>query len=188
DCRTCLRRCTRQADVGAVDPERVHEMEEPLLDLERRVPDRRALQAVAERLVVELDRAVVGARGAAIAIPVVDQLVELGLHATYGASAARAIGRGRITRTHHATRSATSPAVCPSATSATTISLRARSAKGSRIEAICVPNPPSPPKPPPPRITPGPPPRPKPATPAPTESGAPRIACRLTAFSSPTMT
>ena len=136
DRRACLRRRTGQADVGAVDPERVHEMEEAFLDVERRIPDRRALQAVAKRLVIELDRAVVGARGAPIAIPVVDQLVELGLHATYGALAARAIGRGRITRTHHATRSATSAAVCPSATSATTISLRARSAKGSRIEAI----------------------------------------------------
>src|SRR5205814_7110549 len=81
-----LGRRAGKTDVGAVDPERVHKMEEALLDLERRVADRRTLQTVAQRLVVELDGAIVRARGASIAIPVVDQLVELGLHAMYGAS------------------------------------------------------------------------------------------------------
>src|SRR5256885_750223 len=156
-------------------------MEQTLLDVERRVADRGTLQTVAERLVVELDRAVVRARRAAIAIPVVDQLVELGLHATYGASAERALGRGLSTSTHHAIRSATNAAVCPTATSATTVSLRARSARGSRIEAICVPIPPNPP---PPRTSPVPPARPRPPMP-PTASGAPRIAWRLIAFSRP---
>src|SRR5256886_17516014 len=80
-----LRRRAGKADVRAVDPELVHELEEPLLDLERRVADRRTLQPVAKCLVVQLDRAVVRARRAAIAIPVVDQMVELGVHTTYGA-------------------------------------------------------------------------------------------------------
>src|SRR5881628_1791387 len=108
-------------------------MEEALLDLERRVADRRPLQSVAKGLVVELHRAVVRAGGAPVAIPVVDQPVELGLHATYGASRTRTLGRGRITRTHHATRSATSAAVCPTATTATTTWGRRRSRKGSRM-------------------------------------------------------
>src|SRR3989442_15619841 len=89
DRRPCLRRRAGQADVGAVDPEVVHQVKEALLDLERWVSDGRPLQTVAKRLVVELDRPIVRARCAAIAIPVVDQLVELGLHATYGASATR---------------------------------------------------------------------------------------------------
>src|SRR5438093_880592 len=159
DRRLCLRRRAGQADVGAIDTELIHEVEKALLDLEGWVSDRWPLQAIAERLVVELDGPIVRAACAAIAIPVVDQLVELGLHATYGASARRLIGRGRITRTPHATRSATSAAVCPSATSATTISLRARSANGSRIADICVARPPSPP---PVRPAPGPTPRPNP--------------------------
>ena len=39
--------CARQADVGAVDPERVHEVEQPLLHLERRIPHRWPLEPVA---------------------------------------------------------------------------------------------------------------------------------------------
>ena len=92
DRRSRLGRRTGKAEVRAVDPELIHELEEAPLDVEWRVADRGALQAVAERLVIELDGAIVRARGAPIAIPVVDQLVELGLHATYGASATRVLG------------------------------------------------------------------------------------------------
>src|SRR4030088_720211 len=80
-----LRRGARKADVRTVDPELVHELEEPLLDFARWGAHPRSLQTVAKRLVVQLDRAVVSARRAPIAIPVVDQPVELGLHIAYGA-------------------------------------------------------------------------------------------------------
>src|SRR5712691_9776167 len=93
DRRSSLRRSSGEADVSAVDPKLVHEMEEALLDFERRVADRGTLEAIAECLVVELDRAVVRASRAAVAIPVVDQLVELGLHPTYGALATRDLDR-----------------------------------------------------------------------------------------------
>src|SRR5206468_2414936 len=61
-----------QADVGRVDAEGVHEVKEADLCGDRRVENRRRLQAVAQGLVVELDRA----RGHEVVpcpVPVVDQ-------------------------------------------------------------------------------------------------------------------
>ena len=48
-----VRAGARQADVGRVDPERVHPVEDVDLLVDRRRPHRRRLQAVAQRLVVE---------------------------------------------------------------------------------------------------------------------------------------
>src|SRR5206468_1424670 len=58
----------RQSDICAVDAELIHEVQQPLLDLGRRVAHARALQPVAQGLVVELDGAVVGLRRAAAAV------------------------------------------------------------------------------------------------------------------------
>jgi hypothetical protein len=51
----------------------------------RWVAHRRALQPVAERLVIELDRSVVGLDRAAVAVPVVDEVVELAHRSSFGA-------------------------------------------------------------------------------------------------------
>jgi hypothetical protein len=64
----------RQADVASVDAELFHEMDEAQLLLERRILDRRALQPVAQRLVVELELGLVPESEALEAIPIEDEL------------------------------------------------------------------------------------------------------------------
>src|SRR2546422_9431808 len=74
----------------------VHELEQALLHLERGVAHRWPLKTVAERLVIELDRAVLGTRRAAVAVPVVDERIELAGHRRNGASGdPRSGSRGR---------------------------------------------------------------------------------------------
>src|SRR6058998_3046732 len=51
-----------------------HEVEQPLLDLERRVPHRGRLQAVAQGLVVQIDAGTGPVEGGLHAVPVIDQL------------------------------------------------------------------------------------------------------------------
>ena len=46
--------------------------------------DRRTLETVAERFIIELDRAVVGLHRATVAVPVVDEAVELAQGWTFG--------------------------------------------------------------------------------------------------------
>ncbi len=66
---------TGQADVGGLDAQAVHQVEDLDLDLDRRIEDRRALQAVAQRLVIEHHRVSdLEAFGAGCG-PVVDQLL-----------------------------------------------------------------------------------------------------------------
>ena len=86
-----------EADVGGGDPQVVHQVEDADLLLDRRVFHRGRLDAVAERLVVELEGA--GKHGAAALgfVPVVDQPV---LHRAHG-SGRRA---GRSTELPHAQR------------------------------------------------------------------------------------
>ncbi len=62
---------TRQTEVGGVDAEFVHQLEQLELLLDGRVADRRGLQTVAERLVVELQGA--GGPERASLVPVVNQ-------------------------------------------------------------------------------------------------------------------
>ena len=85
----------RQADVGRADPELVHQVDEPDLVVEPRVQDARRLEPVAQRLVVEQDRAL-GVEGLApVDVPVVDQVLEFA-HSSrlVGRSPGAAPGRG----------------------------------------------------------------------------------------------
>ncbi len=52
--RDDVRSGARQADVGGVDAERLHQVQDADLLVDRRALDRRRLQAVAQRLVVDL--------------------------------------------------------------------------------------------------------------------------------------
>src|SRR6185295_12753596 len=79
------RRCAGQTDVRGVDLELIHEMEQPLLHRERRVAHRRPLQPIPERLVVELDGTVIRLHRAPIAVPVVDEVIELAHRSSFGA-------------------------------------------------------------------------------------------------------
>ena len=63
-----------QSEVRRHDSQIRHEVEQPLLDLERRVPHRGRLQAVAQRLVVQIDPGTGPVEGGLHAIPVIDQL------------------------------------------------------------------------------------------------------------------
>ena len=63
-----------QADVGRVDAEGLHEVQDPDLLVDRGALDGRRLQAVPQRLVVELHAAARGVHRAAGAVPVVDEV------------------------------------------------------------------------------------------------------------------
>ena len=66
----------RQADIGGDDTEVRHQVQQPLFDVERRIGDRRGLQAVAQGLVVQFNPGT-GPIEAAVytrAVPVVDKL------------------------------------------------------------------------------------------------------------------
>ncbi len=67
-------RAARQADVGHVDAELVHQVEELELGLDARVGDGRVLQAVAQRLVEERDALGDEPPLPADLVPVVDEL------------------------------------------------------------------------------------------------------------------
>jgi len=65
---------SRMADVGGVDPELAHQVQELAFLRDRRVDDRRGLQAVAQRLVVEHER-MRRRHQPPVDVPVVDQIV-----------------------------------------------------------------------------------------------------------------
>jgi hypothetical protein len=72
-----VRTGARQADIGVVDADRVHVVEDAQLVLDVRIGDGRRLQAVAQRLVVELDFTARPRRLLAGDVPVVDQVLEV---------------------------------------------------------------------------------------------------------------
>ena len=80
DGRHDVRPGPRQADVGGVDPERLHQVEDGELLLDRRASDRGRLEPVAQGLVVELDRSARGHGRSARPVPVVDELGLFGMH------------------------------------------------------------------------------------------------------------
>src|SRR5687768_4193924 len=82
------RRCAGESDIRAVDPKLVHQLEQALLDADRRIAHRWTLQTVAERLVVELDGTVVRLHRAAVAVPVVDETIELAHGPAFGVATA----------------------------------------------------------------------------------------------------
>ena len=65
----------RQSEVGHRDAEAVHQLEQLALHLDRRVDDRRALDAVPQRLVKELHAPGEDATGALVLVPVEDDAV-----------------------------------------------------------------------------------------------------------------
>src|SRR5881397_3009400 len=69
----------RQADIGGYDAEVRHQVQQPLFDVERRVRDRRRLQAIAQRLVIQINPGArpIEAAVYARAVPVVDKLALL---------------------------------------------------------------------------------------------------------------
>src|SRR2546422_1240896 len=69
----------RQADIGGHDAEGRHQVQQPLFDVERRIRDRRRLQAIAQRLVVQINPGArpIEAAVYARAVPVVDKLALL---------------------------------------------------------------------------------------------------------------
>ena len=76
DVRLGARPGSGKPDVGRVHSESVHQVEDPLLGLDGRIGDRRGLQSVAQRLVVEHDlRGWFLSRGGVARVPVVNQLV-----------------------------------------------------------------------------------------------------------------
>jgi hypothetical protein len=66
-----------QTDVGGMDAESIHQVEDLDLGVDRRVDDRWRLQAIAQSFVVELDRLGRPNQVARLAVPVVDQLGDL---------------------------------------------------------------------------------------------------------------
>src|SRR5205823_688444 len=86
-----------KADVGRVDADVVHEVQRADFLVQRRIGHRRRLQAVAQRLVVELDLLPAGTRRLlARGVPVVDETLEVLLHAaTITPLGARSIADGR---------------------------------------------------------------------------------------------
>src|SRR5262249_61142196 len=61
-------------DVRGVQPELIHQVKQPDLVLDRRARDRRALEPVAQRFIVEID-GLRGTRWILGRVPVVDELV-----------------------------------------------------------------------------------------------------------------
>src|SRR5439155_19501079 len=100
DLRACAWRRSGQTDVRAVDAELIHQLQEALLHRERRVPHRRALQPVAQRFVVQLDGAVIGFRRAAVAVPVVDEVVDLAHRSSFGAGSGASANPTRAPTLH----------------------------------------------------------------------------------------
>ncbi len=83
-----------QPDVRTGDAERDHEVEQFLLALDVRIRDRRALQPIAQCLVVQLDAAGAPIECAGRGIPVVDEIAFLHWVGMYGRFGATATPRG----------------------------------------------------------------------------------------------